>query len=62
MVWLYGYGFPRFRGGPMFWADLIGIKTIYDKLVEFETVHGEIMKPAALLAKLAEEGKGFSDP
>jgi len=61
VVWLYGYGFPRFRGGPMFWADLIGTKTIYDKLVEFETVHGELMKPAALLARLAEEGKGFSD-
>jgi 3-hydroxyacyl-CoA dehydrogenase len=61
VVWLYGYGFPRFRGGPMFWADLIGTKTIYDKLVEFEAVHGELMKPAALLARLAEEGKGFAD-
>jgi len=61
VVWLYGYGFPRFRGGPMFWADLVGAKTVYDKLVELEAEHGELMKPANLLQELAAEGKGFSD-
>lgn len=61
VVWLYGYGFPRHRGGPMFWADLIGTNTIYDKMVEFETEHGNLMQPADLLEKLAKEGQGFGD-
>ena len=61
IVWLYGYGFPRFRGGPMFWADHVGTKTIRDRLREFEAEHGDLMKPAALLDQLADEGKGFGD-
>ena len=61
VAWLYGYGFPRRRGGPMFWADLIGTNTVYDKLVEFQTEHGDLMKPAGLLEKLAAAGKGFGD-
>ena len=61
VVWLYGYGFPRFRGGPMFWADLVGTQAVYDKMVAFEAEHGELMKPATLLAQLAEKGKGFND-
>ena len=61
VVWLYGYGFPRHHGGPMFWADLIGTGTIYDKMVEFETEHGNFMQPADLLKELAKEGKGFGD-
>ena len=61
VVWLYGYGFPRFRGGPMFWADLVGTRAVYDKMVAFEAEHGELMKPAPLLAQLAEKGEGFSD-
>ena len=61
VVWLYGYGFPRHRGGPMFWAGLIGTKTVHDKLVELEAEHSDRMKPADLLKKLAEGGKGFGD-
>ncbi len=61
VVWLYGYGFPRFRGGPMFWADLVGTQAVYDKMVAFEAEHGELMKPAIRLAQLAQKGKGFSD-
>ena len=61
VIWMYGYGFPRHRGGPMFWADLIGTKTVYDKLVELEAEHGDLMKPADLLKKLAAEGRGFGD-
>jgi 3-hydroxyacyl-CoA dehydrogenase len=61
VVWLYGYGFPRHRGGPMFWADTVGTKMVYDKLVELEAEHGELLKPATLLEQLAAEGKGFSD-
>ena len=61
VVWLYGYGFPRFRGGPMFWADLVGTRAVYDKMVAFEAEYGKLMKPATLLAQLAEKGEGFSD-
>ena len=61
IVWLFGYGFPRYRGGPMFYADTVGVKTVYDKMCEFHEQHGELMKPAPLLEKLAKEDKRFAD-
>jgi len=61
IVWLFGYGFPRYRGGPMFYADTVGVKTIHDKMCEFHEQHGELMKPAPLLEKLAKEDKRFAD-
>ena len=61
IVWIYGYGFPRYRGGPMFWADLVGVKTIYDVMSRLHDEHGEWLEPAPLLKKLAEQGKGFGD-
>ena len=60
VVWIYGYGFPVYRGGPMFWADQVGVKTIHDKVVEFQERLGDrLWKPAPLLKQLAEAGKGF---
>ena len=59
IVWIYGYGFPRYRGGPMFWADLVGVKTIYDEMSRLHDLHGEWLEPAPLLKRLADEGKGF---
>jgi 3-hydroxyacyl-CoA dehydrogenase len=61
VIWIYGYGWPIYRGGPMFYADLIGVKNIYDKMVEFQKKEGDVWKPSALLEKLAKEGKGFKD-
>ena len=61
IIWIYGYGFPRYRGGPMFWADTIGPKTIYNAMSRLHDEHGEWLKPAPLLRKLAESGKGFRD-
>jgi 3-hydroxyacyl-CoA dehydrogenase len=61
VVWLHGYGFPRHKGGPMFWADTMGVRTIYDKLVELQAEHGDLLAPAELLEELAEQGKGFAD-
>jgi 3-hydroxyacyl-CoA dehydrogenase len=61
VVWLHGYGFPRHKGGPMFWADTVGVRTIYDKLVELQAEHGDLLAPAELLEELAEQGKGFAD-
>ena len=61
IVWIYGYGFPRYRGGPMFWADLVGVKTIYDVMSRLHDEHGEWLEPAPLLKRLADEGKGFGE-
>ena len=60
IVYLYGYGFPAHRGGPMFYADTVGLKKVYDRICEFEKQHGELWAPAPLLKKLAEEGKTFA--
>jgi 3-hydroxyacyl-CoA dehydrogenase len=61
IMWLYGFGFPRYRGGLMYWADQIGVKKIYDTMCEWEAAYGERWKPAALIKELAESGKSFAD-
>jgi len=60
IVYIYGYGFPAFRGGPMFYADTVGLKTVYDRVCAFEKEHGFWWEPAPLLKRLAEEGKTFA--
>ncbi|MDB5070048.1 MAG: 3-hydroxyacyl-CoA dehydrogenase, partial [Candidatus Eremiobacteraeota bacterium] len=59
VVWAYGYGFPAFRGGPLRWADSIGLQAIVDDLQAFERVHGSSWTPAPLLRELAERGETF---
>ncbi len=60
VIWVYGYGWPVYRGGPMFWADQVGLKTIRGQLQDFQRRTGdEFWRPAALLSKLADQGKGF---
>jgi 3-hydroxyacyl-CoA dehydrogenase len=62
VVYVYGYGFPVYRGGPMFWADSQGLSTVLDKIRGFHAAgYGEVWQPAPLIEKLAAEGKGFSD-
>ncbi|MFO1020951.1 MAG: 3-hydroxyacyl-CoA dehydrogenase NAD-binding domain-containing protein [Planctomycetales bacterium] len=61
IVYLYGYGFPAYRGGPMWYADTVGLKKVYERIREFEKEHGAIWTPAPLLKKLAESGKTFAD-
>ena len=61
VIWVYGYGWPVYRGGPMFWADSIGLKTLRDRLLGFKKQSGEAFwTPAPLLDRLANEGKGFT--
>ncbi len=60
VVYIYGYGFPRFRGGPMFYADTVGLDRVLASVKGFHATHGEFWKPAALLEKLAAEGKKFN--
>jgi 3-hydroxyacyl-CoA dehydrogenase len=60
VIWVYGYGWPVYRGGPMFWADSIGLKAMRDRLLEFKKQSGDVFwTPAPLLDRLASEGKGF---
>jgi 3-hydroxyacyl-CoA dehydrogenase len=60
VIWVYGYGWPVYRGGPMFWADQVGLKTIRDRMQEWRKTQGEDWKPAPLLDRLATEGKTFT--
>jgi 3-hydroxyacyl-CoA dehydrogenase len=61
IVYLNGYGFPPYRGGPMWYADSVGLKKVYERICEFEQQHGELWMPAPLLKELALTGKGFKD-
>ena len=61
IIYLNGYGFPAYRGGPMWYADTVGIKKVYERISEFHHQHGEIWQPAPLLERLAEEGKTFAE-
>ena len=61
MIYVNGYGFPAFRGGPMWYADTVGLKKVYARVSEFHKQHGECWEPAPLLKKLAEEGKTFAE-
>lgn len=61
VVWLYGYGWPIYRGGPMFWADSVGLKHIADRLSFYaKETNDPSLEPAPLLKKLADEGKTFA--
>lgn len=61
MVYLTGYGFPVFRGGPMFYADTVGLPNVIAAMARLaQGRHGDAWKPAPLLAKLAAEGKTFN--
>ena len=59
LIWLYGYGFPRYRGGPMFWADLLGVDHVYEVMKGFHEAHHDWLEPAPLLERLAKEGGTF---
>jgi 3-hydroxyacyl-CoA dehydrogenase len=61
IIYLNGYGFPAYRGGPMWYADSVGLKQVYERVSEFQRQQGEIWRPAPLLKRLAEEGKTFAN-
>jgi 3-hydroxyacyl-CoA dehydrogenase len=61
IIYLNGYGFPAYRGGPMWYADTVGLKKVYDRICEFHKQHGELWTPAPLLKQLAEQGKTFAE-
>ncbi|HTP63028.1 MAG TPA: 3-hydroxyacyl-CoA dehydrogenase NAD-binding domain-containing protein [Burkholderiales bacterium] len=61
MVYLTGYGFPPYRGGPMFYADTVGLQQVLASIEKFSKGYmGQVWKPAPLLVKLAKEGRKFN--
>ena len=58
-VWLQGYGWPSWRGGPMYHADRIGVAELHRRLKALEAAHGERFAPAPLLTRMAAEGRPF---
>ncbi len=60
-VYLTGYGFPARHGGPMYYADRIGLREVYADIERFHAEHGYWWEPAPLLARLAREGRTFAD-
>ena len=60
IVYLNGYGFPAYRGGPMFYADTLGTPTVLEGILRFEgTLGSRYWKPSPLLAQLAAHGESF---
>ena len=60
VVYIYGYGFPKYRGGPMYYADQVGLDNVYRDILAFHREYGEAWRPAPLLKRLAEEGSSFA--
>jgi 3-hydroxyacyl-CoA dehydrogenase len=61
VMWLNGFGFPRYRGGVMFWADSIGAQEIYNQIAAWHQRYGDRWRPSALLRQIAEAGGLLKD-
>ncbi len=60
VIWTTGYGFPRFRGGPMFYADTLDVREVYAQIARFHALYGDYWKPAPLLEQLAKANGSFA--
>jgi 3-hydroxyacyl-CoA dehydrogenase len=60
VIYLAGYGFPAYRGGPMWYADTVGLRNVHDRIRDFQRQFGELWDPAPLLTRLAAEGSSFA--
>jgi 3-hydroxyacyl-CoA dehydrogenase len=61
VMWLHGFGFPRYRGGLMYWADGIGVKNVYNQIANWHQQYGARWAPSRLLRELAEAGTPFRE-
>jgi 3-hydroxyacyl-CoA dehydrogenase len=61
IIYINGYGFPAYRGGPMWYADTLGLDKVYGRVLQFQEQHGELWQPAPLLTQLAKEKRKFAD-
>jgi 3-hydroxyacyl-CoA dehydrogenase len=59
VIYCYGFGFPRHRGGPMFYADTVGLPTVLARVKEYRARFGDYWQPAPLLERLVAEGRGL---
>jgi 3-hydroxyacyl-CoA dehydrogenase len=59
VVWTSGYGFPRYLGGPMFYADTLGLSHVFERIRHYHEKLGHYWRPAALIERLAAEGASF---
>jgi 3-hydroxyacyl-CoA dehydrogenase len=59
VIYVYGFGFPRHRGGPMYYADTVGLKTVLDRVRSYSAKFGDYWRPAPLLERLAASGGTF---
>jgi 3-hydroxyacyl-CoA dehydrogenase len=59
IIYVYGFGFPRHRGGPMFYADTVGLPKVLSRVNEYRARFGDYWEPAPMLEKLVGEGRGF---
>ncbi|MGC1885040.1 MAG: 3-hydroxyacyl-CoA dehydrogenase NAD-binding domain-containing protein [Stellaceae bacterium] len=61
VIWVYGYGWPVWRGGPMYYADRLGLPHVRDRLTFYaDRSHADSLRPAPLIQRLAAEGRGFA--
>jgi 3-hydroxyacyl-CoA dehydrogenase len=60
IIYLNGYGFPAYRGGPMWYADTAGLNKVLERISQFHRQHGQLWEPAPLLHRLAQEGNTFA--
>jgi 3-hydroxyacyl-CoA dehydrogenase len=61
IIYVNGYGFPSHRGGPLWYADTVGLNNVYNRICDFHARQGELWQPAPLLRRLAEESGTFAD-
>jgi 3-hydroxyacyl-CoA dehydrogenase len=61
ITYVYGYGFPAWRGGPMMFADTVGLQKVYQRTCHYHQQHGPWWEPAPLLQELANRGGKFAD-
>jgi 3-hydroxyacyl-CoA dehydrogenase len=60
VIWENGYGWPVYRGGPMWWGDHVGLDKVLGKMKAFQAQMGDVYKPAALLETMVAGGKKFT--
>ena len=61
VAYVYGYGFPKYRGGPMYYADQVGLANVYRDILSLHQQYGDAWGPAPLLKRLAEAGSSFAE-
>jgi 3-hydroxyacyl-CoA dehydrogenase len=59
VVYCYGFGFPRYRGGPLFYADTVGLPVVLERVRSYAAQYGNHWRPAPLIERLVAEGRGF---